>query len=88
VTEVVTFEEYLASLGRLSVHIDPTVSTPEAVAIRAAAASLEALPVVDIGTVAQWAKDHPTWVPVLGLSVGLSRERLKNTLRHAFDTSG
>lgn len=87
-TEVVTFEEYLASLGRLSVHIDPTVSTPEAVAIRAAAASLEALPVVDIGTVAQWAKDHPTWVPVLGLSVGLSRERLKNTLRHAFDTSG
>ena len=24
------FEDYLASLGRLTVHIDPTASTPEA----------------------------------------------------------
>jgi hypothetical protein len=88
VTAIPTFEDYLASLGRLSAHVDPTASTPEAVAIKAAATSLKALPVVEIGSIAQWVKDHPAWVPVLGLSVGLSQERLKNTLRHAFNTSG
>jgi hypothetical protein len=88
VTATPTFEDYLASLGRLSAHVDPTASTPEAVAIKAAATSLKALPVVDIETMALWVKDHPAWVPVLGLSVGLSQERLENTLRHAFNTSG
>jgi hypothetical protein len=31
---------------------------------------------------------HPAWVNVLGLAVGLSQEKLKNTLKHHFDTSG
>lgn len=31
---------------------------------------------------------HPEWVPVLGLAVGLSREKLKNSMRDKFDTSG
>ncbi|WP_423919418.1 hypothetical protein ACPEEZ_12280 [Frigoribacterium sp. 2-23] len=35
---------------------------------------------------AAWIAAEPDRVPVLGLSVGLSRERLKNALRHAFDT--
>lgn len=31
---------------------------------------------------------HPDSVPVLGLTVGLSLEKLKNTLKHHFDTAG
>lgn len=87
-TGVRPFEEYLGTLGRLTAHIDPIAATPEAADIRAAAASLVELPAIDIDTVAAWARTHPNWVPVLGLAVGLSQEKLKNTLRHAFGTAG
>ena len=41
---------------------------------------------LDVAGVAEWAHAHPDWVPALGLAVGLSQERLKNSLRHEFDT--
>lgn len=82
------FDEYLANLGRLSAHIDPTASSPEAEEIKAAVESLSALPTITEETIAGWVALHPAEVPVLGLIVGLSRERLKNVLREAFGTSG
>lgn len=84
---VPSFDEYLNSLGRLSAHVDPLASTPEAAEIRQAVQSLMDLPVIDVDTIASWIRAHPAWVPVLGLTVGLSQEKLKNTLRHAFETS-
>ncbi|MGI8721752.1 MAG: hypothetical protein ACR2JG_05940 [Geodermatophilaceae bacterium] len=84
---VPSFEEYVTSLGRLSAHVDPLAATPEAAEIRHAVRSLMDLPVIDVDTIASWIRAHPAWVPVLGLTVGLSQEKLKNTLRHAFDTS-
>lgn len=58
------------------------------VEIRKAADELAALPRVDRGTLVSHVAEHPDWVPVLGLVVGLSRERLRNVLKHRFDTSG
>lgn len=86
--EVPTFDEYVATLGRLTAHIDPTASTPEAEAISEAAESLEELPVVDEASLVSWVKEHPADVPVLGLAVGLGQERLKNQLKSQFDTAG
>lgn len=83
-----TFDEYVASLGHLTAHIDPTASTPEASAIKEAADSLTALAAINAETLTAWVAEHPRAVPALGLTVGLSQERLKNTLKHAFDTSG
>lgn len=85
---VPTFEEYVATLGRLSAHIDPTASTPEADEIVEAAKSLSELAVADEATLTAWIKENPRSVPVLGLTVGLSQERLKNNLKDHFDTSG
>lgn len=84
----VPFDEYLSTLGRLTGHVDPTASTPEAEAIRTAAESLALLPQFDVDTLAAWVQAHPDSVPVLGLVVGLSQEKLKNAMRDAFDTSG
>lgn len=83
-----SFEEYVASLGHLSVHVDPTAATPESAAVKDAAASMTALEELTVESLATWVSAHPEWVPALGLTVGLGQERLKNTLRHAFDTSG
>lgn len=86
--KIPTFEEYLASLSRITPHVDPTASTSEAHKIRNIARGLEALPIVDIPTLVSWVKDHPNSVPVLGLTVGLSQEKLKNVLRqHLGSTS-
>jgi hypothetical protein len=88
VRELPSFDDYLASLGRLSIHVDPTAGTPESAVLVEGAESLAALPIVDVQTLTRWARDHPTWVPALGLTVGLSQEQLKNTLRHALGSSG
>lgn len=84
----IPFESYLGTLGRLTAHIDPTASTPEAEDIKEAATQLTALPVVDVPSLATWAEANPTRVPVLGLVVGLGQEKLKNALRDEFGTSG
>lgn len=82
------FDEYLNSLGRLTSHVDPTVSTPEAQHIAAATASLDEIMSPDVAGLAAWVRDHPGDVPILGLAIGLSQEKLKNVLRDRFDTSG
>ncbi|TDD98247.1 hypothetical protein [Jiangella asiatica] len=86
--DVPAFDEYLTSLGRLSAHVDPTAASPEAANIKAAAASLAAVDDVSVASLAAWVTEHPAWVDVLGLSVGLSQEKLKNTLKDWFGTSG
>lgn len=83
-----TFAEYVASLGRLTPHVDPTLITPESEQIRAAAQSLADLTEISRASLAAWALSRPSDVPVLGLAVGLSQEKLKNALKHRFDTSG
>ncbi|MBF4633475.1 hypothetical protein ITJ38_03555 [Agreia pratensis] len=87
---VPTFDEYLATLGSLNVHTDPTVSTPVAQDIKRAYYTLGAIPTADLSlaSLTLWVQTNPTWVPVLGLTVGLGQERLKNELKHRFDTSG
>ncbi|MBA2323407.1 MAG: hypothetical protein H0V92_05085 [Pseudonocardiales bacterium] len=83
-----TFAEYVASLGRLTPHVDPTLTTSESERIRAAAQSLGDLAEINRASLAAWTYSRPSDVPVLGLAVGLSQEKLKNALKHRFDTSG
>lgn len=87
-TNIPTFDQYLSTLGRLTSHIDPTASTPEAEEIRNATRALETMGVVIKPKFAGWIERNPTQVPVIGLIVGLSQERLKNVLRDHFGTSG
>ncbi|WP_267615407.1 hypothetical protein [Gordonia bronchialis] len=82
------FDNYLKTLGRLTSHIDPTASTPEAERIVAAVDRLGGLLDTDLTGLAAWVRDNPGEVPVLGLAVGLSQEKLKNALRDRFDTTG
>jgi hypothetical protein len=42
-----TYDEYVASLSRLTEHVDPTTSTAESAAIKTAAESLAALKSID-----------------------------------------
>lgn len=82
-----TYDEYVASLSRVTAHVDPTLDTPEGQAIKHAALSLGALPTVDLGTLEAWIQANPEDVPVLGLVVGLSQEKLKNALRQHLGSS-
>ena len=83
----VPFEDYVASLGRLTAVIDPTTSTPATDDIKDAVASLENLDGVDLDSLVAWAVAHPEQTYVLALAVGLSREKLANHLRNWFDTA-
>jgi hypothetical protein len=82
-----TFAEYVASLGQLTPHVDPTIERPETEQIRAAAESLSDLAEITLESLAAWVLTRPDDVPVLGLAVGLSQEKLKNVLKDRFDTS-
>ena len=84
----VPFDDYVASLGRLTAIVDPTASTPEAEAITEAVASLEQLPDVDASSLAWWARHNAQSVHVLGLAVGLGQEKLKAALTTEFGTAG
>lgn len=83
-TDIPSFEEYVASLGALTTHVDPTLENEEGLQIKAAAAELVELQEISLDSVAQWLELKPTHasVAVLGLIAGLSQERLKNGLRH------
>lgn len=85
---VPAYEEYVATLSRLTEHVNPTTPTAETAAIKMAAESLAALGPIDVITLEQWTRDNPQSVPVLGLSVGLSQEKLKNALRQHIGTTG
>jgi hypothetical protein len=83
-----SFDEYLDSLSQMSDHVDPTIDTAETLAVKAAADNLGLLKTIDASTLTDWVASHPEWVPVLGLAVGLTQERLKNSLKDEFGTSG
>lgn len=87
-SEPVSFDAYLDSLGHLTGHVDPTASSPEADDIKSAAQSLAALPVTDAAALTEWVQANPPRVPVLGLVVGLGQEKLKNALTDHFNTAG
>lgn len=86
--QIPSFEEYLSSLGHLTVHVDPTVVSSEGRLIKQAAADLEEISCISISTLAAWVEENPNGVLALGLAVGLSHEKLKNALKHHFGTSG
>jgi len=88
VDERPSFDEYLATLGHLTAHVDPTATTPLSVAIKTAAESLSALEDVSATTLAAWAQEHAEHAGALGLAVGLGLEKFRMTLRHHFGTSG
>jgi hypothetical protein len=83
-----TLAEYVASLGRLTFHVDPNEATPSSDVIHEAADSLAALATVDRESLTDWAATHPRNADVLGLAVGVGLEKLKMALKHAFDSSG
>lgn len=68
-------------------HVDPTLESKEGLAIKAAAEDLKYLENVDADMLVQWIVGRPEGVGVLGLIVGLSQEKLKNSLRHGLGTA-
>lgn len=87
-TPIPSFDEYVATLGRLTAHVDPTAATPESAEIKKATESLAGLPEVTEAALAAWVRIHPSHAYVLALAVGLSQEKFKNTLRHHLGTTG
>ena len=83
-----TLDEYIASLSQLSNAFDPTVPTAESEEIRNVSSKLAGLPEIDRATLAEFVRSTPNAVPVLGLTVGLTREKLKNILKHQLGSSG
>lgn len=77
----------MATLGRQSEHPDPTEETPLGRHLAEAAAELGALSEINQETLAQWIKDKPQYnIYALGVAVGLSQEKLGNSLQVAFKT--
>jgi hypothetical protein len=68
--------------------VDPATPTAESAAIKAAVDSLAALKSINAATLEQWTRGNPQGVPVLGLTVGLSQEKLKNALKQHIGTTG
>lgn len=83
-----SFDAYLQSLSQLSNPFDPTIPTAESEEIREVAEILQALGSVSVETLAGVVQDEPDAVPVLALAVGLTREKLKNVLKHHLGTGG
>ncbi len=85
---VPSFEAYLETLGRLTGHVDPTASSPQGEEIKLAVQDLAGLSEIEVADLSAMIVEQPSLVPVLGLVVGLSQEKLKNALKDSFDTSG
>lgn len=83
-----SFDAYVASLSQLDKPFDPTIPTAQSEEIRALATHLSSLPKIDRAVLAAFIEEQPDAVPVLGLAVGLTRERLKNVLRHHLGSTG
>lgn len=84
---MLSFDAYVAALSQLSSPFDPVAPTPESDEIRGVAQSIMALDQVDIESLAGLVSAAPNSVPVLGLAIGLTREKLKNVLRHHLGTA-
>lgn len=87
---VPSFEEYVDLLGAPTKHVDPTVESEEGLAISAAADSMAKLETATVEELSTWVESHPTTASVtaLGLSVGLTNEKMKNFFGHALPSSG
>lgn len=83
-----TFADYLDSLSQLSNPFDPTVPTAESEQIRDVAEELASIGRIDRSSLERFIQSNPAAVPVLGLAVGLTREKLKNVLRHHLGSAG
>ncbi|WP_116995970.1 hypothetical protein [Desertimonas flava] len=83
-----SFDHYVESLSQLSNPFDPTVPTAESEEIRTVATQLAAIGTIDRASLAEFIRGEADAVPVLGLAVGLTREKLKNILRHHLGSSG
>lgn len=75
------FDELVDSLSQMTSYVEPGVPTVEKHEVKLAARSLASLEQITIESLAQWVNEHPAWGSVLGLAVGLSQEKLKNTLK-------
>ena len=82
-----TLDDYMMTLGRQSEHPDPTEESPHGMLIKDAAAELALLGEITQESLAAWIKTRPLYIGVLGLSVGLSREKLLNNLTHGLGVS-
>lgn len=81
------FAEYLGRLRQLTEHVGALVEPESAKEIRAATDSLESLGTIDVDILTAWVEENPKDVYTLGLSVGLSQEKLKNLCKAQFDTA-
>jgi hypothetical protein len=68
-----TYDEYVAALSRITAHVDPTLDTPESLAIKTAAASLASLPAVDLGALGTWIEANPDAADGLGIPDGSAK---------------
>lgn len=83
----VSFDEFLASMSKLSNDVDPTLETAHTAKIKDASRQLVELGSVTIESLTTWVKEHPKSAFVLGLALGMSQERLKNTMKRLSGTS-
>lgn len=82
-----TYDEYVSSLSQLSASFDPTVLTADGAEIRVIAEALNRIEEIDRASLAAFIREQPASVPVFGLAVGLTQEKLKNVLKHHLGTS-
>lgn len=80
-----SFDDFVRTLQMLSgpVELDPK----DRFAYEDAAAAIQSLPSADRPSLAALIRGHPEWARVLGLVVGLSKEQMKNKLRHRLGSS-
>lgn len=76
-----TIDEYVQSLAKLSPDVDPTIETDASLEIQVASQELAALPQINHETLSAWVEENPSKSYVIGLTLGMSQERLENTLR-------
>lgn len=86
-TEILSFQEYLKDLDTIVDVADLVGDSPEAPQLRELAYDLLLLDPLSVNVLGSWISGNAVAVRVLGLTVGLSQERLKNICKHRFDTS-
>lgn len=81
-----SFEEFVRELREISPAISATAVELENLSqlVEKVAETVGRLPELTRDSLARLVSDHPNWLPVLTLCVGLSQEQLKNQLRHHF----
>lgn len=83
-----SLDEYMATLGSQSAHPDPTLESADGILIKKAASDLAELSEISQTRLTEWIATRPQYVETLGLALGLSKEKLQNSLRHKLGTSG